>query len=170
MGSRLRLEKAGVAIEGSCSNQSYHPPWDYMCAYAILWGGSRDILGEILALQKLIETLQVLVWNTTFSLPMCSGRLWCWHQQEARWLAQPALQQKESPGVTIHFRWTIGNQAEIAKQMVSHQASAPPLPARSAFKEKREDGEKNTLRVWQNPTAIWKGQWEEGRCGKNLFT
>ena len=52
------------------------------------------------------------------------------------------LQQKESPGVTILFRWTIGNQAGIAKQMVSHQASAPPLPAMSAFKEKHEDGEK----------------------------
>ena len=60
MQSGLGLEKARVAIEGSCTNQSYHPPWDYMCIYAILCGGSRDILGEILALQKLTETLQVM--------------------------------------------------------------------------------------------------------------
>jgi len=46
----LDLEKPGVALEVSCTNWSCHPPWDYMCAYAILCGGRRDILGDILDL------------------------------------------------------------------------------------------------------------------------
>lgn len=37
-----------------------------MCAYAVRRGGSRDILGEILALLKLTETLQTLVVEQDF--------------------------------------------------------------------------------------------------------
>lgn len=66
MQSGLGLEKVGVATKGSCTNQSYHPPCHYMCVYAILCGGSRDILGEIWALYKLTETLQVLTVKQDF--------------------------------------------------------------------------------------------------------
>lgn len=31
-------------------DQSYRPPWDYGCAYAILHGGNKSMLGDILAL------------------------------------------------------------------------------------------------------------------------
>lgn len=114
----LYLEKAGVAMEG----RSYHLPRDYMSAYATLCGGSRDTLGEVWALEKLAEVLQVLAVTQDFlPTPWCAQRgCDCWHQQEARWFAQPALQQKERLEVAMHFRWAIGNQAGIAKQMVSH--------------------------------------------------
>lgn len=58
----MYLEKAGVAMEG----QSHHLPRDYMSAYATLCGGSRDILGEVWALWKLTETLQVLAVKQNF--------------------------------------------------------------------------------------------------------